>query len=167
MGGGENRFVTSSYHHCHDIPLEWKKGYSAGTLFNVKKSATAYKSNCKEMVNENSQLADHVDSGNTKGSKAGNSFRKGACMHQGINAVWSRPHNYSRHLKSAKNVEQSAYSFVIIHIARCELGNRADTICCANNFRHLAYTGQQYEVHCFHNSLNPLSDIPAACCATL
>jgi len=82
-------------------------------------------------------------------------------------AVWSGPRAYGRVVKSARTEAFDAEtSFAVDTVARCELDTRADTICCGMNFRPLAFTGQLCEVRGFHDSLQPMKDIPVARCAT-
>ena len=50
--------------------------------------------------------------------------------------------------------------------ARCELDTRADTCCAGINCRPIFFTGQQCEVHGFHDDFTPVSDVPIATVAT-
>jgi len=50
--------------------------------------------------------------------------------------------------------------------ARCELDTQADTCCAGINCRPIFSTGQQCEVHGFHDDFTPLNDVPIATVAT-
>ena len=88
--------------------------------------------------------------------------------HRRVSRVTVHSRSQTRHAKRMKVDGNGIYKSdtTPLHKSKNELDTRADTICCGDNFRLLATTGQTCEVSGFHREMKGISDIEVATCAT-
>ena len=68
---------------------------------------------------------------------------------------------------SSSKPEATPHPTTIGHVARNELDTHADTCCAGSNWSLMDYTGEICEVSPFHNSCEPVTDVPVARCCTV